>query len=461
MPQQHRVAPSRFAKVRIRLEQVEPDLIKKLLPHDLLLAILRELGICFRKTWYTPIATTWLWIEQCLQAQPCRHMATVAFARALAHGQDPPSTDGSAYCQARGRIQERMLRQVTQTLAQQVDEEAEYKPFGRCAYVLDGTRTIALDTPSNQREYPQSPEQKPGCGFPAIRLVGLFSLGMGVLWALALGPLAQSELALFYSLWSQIPAHSILLADRFLSSYINLALLKQKGHDCLMRLHAGRKIDFRKSVKRFAHGDGLFVWTKRNKPKWLAQSDYDQAPDSLTVRVVRCRIRRKGFRTRRLMLVTTLLDPQEYPAVELVQLYARRWEVEVDFRHIKNTLGMHMLNVKSPAMIRKAIWMHMLAYNSIRKIMLDVCKHHELSVGQISFSGTLDLLMTCVHIVGESSCLSLDTLYARLLAGIAQRPIRPRPNRWEPRAVKKRKKDFPPLTRPRQAKQALPHICLI
>lgn len=439
------------------LELVEPTVIKQLLPAEGLRQIIQDIGLEYRERLFTPVATMWLWLKQRLEpGTGCREVVAGAFARGLVEGQEPVSTDCSAYCKARGRVPEELVERANAQVAQQVDDASDYQAFGRPVYLVDGTTCKAADTKENQKEYPQPMSQKPGCGFPAIRIVGVFSLATGVLRQLAMGPLAKSELALLYTLWSTLPKKAILVGDRFYGCFMNIALLLGRGVDTVMRVNASRKVDFRKRHKRLGKGDAIYEWSRPSRCTWLSKLLRLSAPKTMLVRVIRYTIRMPGFRSEKVLLATTLLDPEAYPAHDIAQLYGRRWQVELDIRDIKTTLGMEFINVQSPAMVRKEVHMHMLCYNLARSIMQQACVLTDLPLEEASFKGSLSIITSMADTLGTRELT--PEMYEQVLRGIAQARLRRRPNRSEPRAIKRRKKDYPMLTRKRCPKSRTPKL---
>ena len=438
---------------RGQMEDHAPAVIKQLLPMDVLEDLVAECNMTFRRRVFTPMVTMWIWLRQRMEEQgTCSDAVAKAFSWVLSDLATPPSSDDSSYCQARLRIPDELPERAAKRIGSETDGKSDYQVFGRPTYVLDGTTCRAADTEENQKAFPQHPNQKKGCGFPVVRITAIFSLATGVLRHLTMGSLAESEQALFHALWAMIEANAILLAERYFDSYQNLALLKLKGIDCVFRLRAGRrKPDFRQCKKRLGPGDGIFTWLKPKREKWKDQQEYDSAPDSIDVRIVRYTVKMPGFRSRDITLVTTLLDPVLYPAPDLVALYARRWGIELWFRHIKTTMGMHFINAQSPSMVRKEIWMYMLAYNVVRRKMHEASVCDDLPLERVSFKGTMQLVRSLADVLGSDLGLDNDRVYQTLLRGIAQRALTSRPNRSEPRALKRRKNKYTYLTRPRES----------
>jgi len=441
----------RFSQTCRNLENATPEFIKQRLQPELLLAILQQCGVQSRRRLFTPMSTLWLWLWQRMQGLSCRHVAASAYAWAVGNDQQPASTDCSAYCRARCRQSEAFLQQAAQQLAEKTDAASDFQAFGRPAFLVDGTSVKVADTPANRQAFPLTKDQTPGASFPLVRLLGVFSLATGVLRHLATGAFANtSEQGLFYSLWSQLPTGCIVVGDRYFDTFRNLALLLNRGVDCVFKLNPRRrKIDLRRCHKHLGKGDALFEWPRPRRKDWLVASDYAEAPETLIVRVIRYTLKVHGFRSEPVVVVTTLLDPVVYPAAQVAALYGRRWEVEIRLREIKSALGMGWIDARSPAMVRKEIWVFMLAYNLIRQIMCEASRRCELPLEGVSFTGTAQLVLAMTPTLSSLRGAAFARAYDSLLEGIAQRPVRHRPNRSEPRVVKRRNTKYTHMTRPR------------
>jgi len=329
---------------------------------------------------------------------------------------------------------------------------------GLCVKVIDGTSTSAPDTPKNQRAYPQPGAQKPGCGFPLLKLVGVFSLATGALLDYAKGNKHQHELSLLQKLLDQFKAGDLALADRAFSTYTLLGLFLLRSVHSLFRLHQARPSDLRKG-KRLGKKDRLMVWRKPwQRPRYLPKAVWKLIPEELSVRVVRFILAVPGFRAQSVTLVTTLLDAQAYPAEELARLYVRRWRIELWFRDIKTSMGMEVLRCKSPKMLHKELEMFFIAYNLIRCLMAEAGAIYEVPMERLSFKGTVDSVRQfSVAIAQARSRKKQKQLVAQLLETIAQDQVPDRPGRRDPRAVKRRPKPYQLLNRPRHSMKELQH----
>jgi Transposase DDE domain len=356
-----------------------------------------------------------------------------------------------AYCVARGRLPIDILARLRCAVAAHA-QKASPRWKGFCVKVIDGTGISMPDTPKNQRAYPQSREQKPGCGFPFMKVVGVFSLATGALLDYAKGNKHQHELSLLHRLLDQFKPADLALADRGFSCYTLLALLWAKKVPALFRLHQARGGDLRQG-KRLGKHDRLVVWKKPldwERRRYLPLRLWRGIASELPVRILRYSLCRAGYRTRCLTLVTTLVDPELYPAEQLALLYAKRWQIELWFRDIKTSMGMEVLRCQSPKMIHKELEMFFIAYNLIRCLMIQASREYEAQVQRLSFKGTVDAVRQfSVAIAQARSGKKQKQLIDELLQTIAADLVPERPGRREPRAVKRRPKPGAWLTMPR------------
>ncbi len=397
--------------------------------------------------------TLWAFIGQVLDPdQSCNRALARIQAHRAANDLPPLSADTGAYCKARQRLPEEIFPELCLRLGGTLAAKAGPNElwFGRRVKVVDGSSASMPDTPANQAEYPQPDTQKPGCGFPAVSFVGVFCLATGALLALSLGKWFLHDLTLFYFVREAFVFGDILLADRGFCSYAELALMKQRGVDSVLRLHQRRKSDFRRG-RILGLTDHVVTWAKPAcRSRGLREADYLRLPDSVSVREVRYRVAVMGFRTREVTLATTLLDADVYSSEALAELYFRRWDVELDFRHLKTTMQMDVLRCKKPAMVRKEIWAHMLAYNLIRSVMWEAVGGSSSGARRLSVKGAIQ------HVLAFREAATLGELDDVLLRLVGRQIVPYRPDRIEPRVRKRRPKSYPLMTRTRsELKEAL------
>jgi hypothetical protein len=390
----------------------------------------------------------------------CREVVRQVQALFRLHGQGYVDEGDSAYVQARHRLPRQRLEKVLVATAQAADRRVGSigQLQGRPVKVADGSTTQLPDTGENQKRYPQPGSQNKGCGFPVMKLVALFSLSSGAILNVILGSLRHHDLRLLRGLWEQLKKGDILLGDRAFGEYTTLAGLPPQGVDVVARLHHRRKVDFRKA-RRLGPGEGLFVWSKGcQQSEILSASEWALLPAQITVRIVRFTATIRGFRSRRITLVTTLLDPKLYPAQELIGLYARRWRLELCLRDLKTTMGMEQLRCKSPDMAEKELLAYLIAHNLIRCVIAQAVALHRVDLERVSFKGSVDALRQYSDAIAQARNRKMRRqLWEDLLLNLARDLVPNRPNRTEPRALKRRPKPYPLLNKPRRKFKDVAH----
>ena len=440
------------------LSQLQEHL-RDLLPVPLLCA--EDEGLNSRDLIYSLRLTCECFLWQMLKPRTsCREVVRQVQALFRLHGRGYVEEGDSAYVQARHRLPRQRLEKVLVATAQAADRRVGSigQLQGRPVKVADGSTTQLPDTGENQKRYPQPASQKKGCGFPVMKLVALFSLSSGAILNVILGSLRHHDLRLLRGLWEQLKKGDILLGDRAFGEYTTLAGLPTQGVDVVARLHHRRKVDFRKA-RRLGPGDGLFVWTKGcQQSQILSASEWALLPAQITVRIVRFTATIRGFRSRRITLVTTLLDPKLYPAQELIGLYARRWRLELCFRDLKTTMGMEQLRCKSPDMAEKELLAYLIAHNLIRCVIAQAVALHRVDLERVSFKGSVDALRQYSDAIAQARNRKMRRqLWEDLLLNLARDLVPNRPNRTEPRAVKRRPKPYPLLNKPRRKFKDVAH----
>lgn len=427
-----------------------------------------------RRRVFTPAATFWLFLAQVLgPARTCREALRGAQAWIRAGRKSDLSPSTSAYCQARARLAQKTLDQTFHALARALRERAGGLWMDRPVHVVDGTSLSMPDTPENQSLYPQSSRQKPGCGFPIMRLVAVFSLATGAVLGVAKGALRVHERTLWHNLWHLLEKGSVVLADRGFCGFADYALLRARGVDAVMRLNARRSAGARK-IARLGKGDWLVEWTKTGVcPKWMTKKEWRALPNVLHVRHIEVRVDVAGFRTRALTIATTILDAEAYPAECFADLYRRRWMVELFLRDIKITMGMDILRCKTPALIHKELTMHLIAYNLVRALMREAAERQRSECSEaerrgaerratdplrLSLAGALAAIRQWAPaLAAEQSEKMRGRLIERFFSCVARDIVPARPNRIEPRAKKRRAKNYQLLGQPRSQFKEIQH----
>jgi hypothetical protein len=403
-----------------------------------------------RQRCLTPVVTTYLFLRQVLHGNPAvgalRHLSGLDF------------TD-SAYCQARARLPVGYFRRLQRAVAGRgrpgdaPDSAARW--HGHRLLLLDGSSFSMPDTPELQQAFGQPGAQAPGCGFPTAHLLVLFDAHAGFLLKAVPAPLRTHDLSGAAAVHRELQAGDLLLGDRAFCSYAHLALLRQRRSHGLFRAHQRLIIDFRphrrhvhpkraakgpaglprsRWLKRLGKHDQLVEYFKpEERPTWMTAGDYAWLPPSLVVRELRFAVRQPGRRVRAVTVVTTLLDPRRYPAGALARLYGRRWQVETDLRHLKQTLGMDVLRCQTVPGVIKELLLFVTVYNLVRRVMREASRRQGAAPGRLSFVDALRWLR-----------------HARPGEELPRLRVNPdRPNRFEPRARKRRPKQYDLLNRPR------------
>jgi Transposase DDE domain len=417
----------------------------QVLSPELVADVLREHGLRLTEPVYNALVTTWVFLSQVMSADSC---CRAAVARLVAHrcrqGQAPCSSQTGGYCQARQRLPERFVADLVRYTGRSLEDGAPawWRWKGLPVMIFDGSTVSMPDTPENQAAYPQIRTQRTGVGFPLARIGVLFSLTAATVLDLAICPFrgkGNSELGLLREVWHHLVAGSVLLADRYMCCWFEIALLEERNVHVVCRLHSQRRPNWQKG------NDQRVTWHKPERPFWMDQATYDALPDELTVRLVRMKVARHGFRTREIQLATTLLDRRAFTPGELANLYRARWHAELDLRSLKSVMQMDILRGKTPEIVRKEIWMHLLAYNLIRTVMAQAAMTHDVNPRAISFKGTLQTLEAFRPQLLDASRDALPSLIEQMLQAIITHRVGHRPNRCEPRARKRRPKPYPLL----------------
>lgn len=410
------------------------------------------------RSFWTPALTLWTFLSQVLDAsQSCR--AAVARALVAVALSRPPQNGATGnYCRARAKLPAALVQRLALQVGQRLEQAVldAWLWHQRHVHLVDGFTVSLPDTAENQQQYPQPNTQKPGLGFPLVRVVALLSLATAAVQGLACGPYQgkeSGETALFRTLLDQLQAGDIVLADRYYCSYFLVALLQALGVDVVLRLHQGRRCDGRRG-RRLGPNDYVVVWPKPQRPSWMTVETYAALPAQLEVREIRKHITQPGYRVKTLHVVTTLLDAEEYHTEEIADLYHKRWHVELDIRSLKITMRMEELRCLTPFMVEKEIWVHVLAYNLVRKVAAQAALQRGVNPRQISFAASQQLVLGAWSKLTEASAAERLRLAAGLLVVLGKERVGHRPGRCEPRAKKRRPKKVKLLTKPRAAARA-------
>jgi hypothetical protein len=444
---QHR---SQVRTLRAQFAQADGLPFANLLPPRRLENALREEGACWREAVFSPVLTLWAFLTQLVSADgSCRAAVARVTAWLVSHARPPCSPNTDPYCKARHRLPESLLVRLTRETGRELHRRVrpEWLWHGRRVKVADGTTVSMPDTAANQAAYPQHATQAPGLGFPIARMAVVFCLACGAALDAALGRYqgaGTGEAALLRGLDGALDPGDVLVADRQFGGWFDVLRWRQRGVDVAIRLHQTRSADFRRG-RRLGPGDHLIHWPRPNRPNWVSAEEARNGPEELVVREVRVRHPHRGFRTRELVVVTTLVDPAAYPARDVGELYRARWNVELDLRSLKVTLGMGVLRCKSPGMARKEVWGHLLGYNLIRGVMAEAAAGCGALPRALSFAGAVQTVAAFAGPLLGAGPVAAGAMYAALLRAVRAHRVGDRPNRIEPRARKRRPKEYPHL----------------
>jgi hypothetical protein len=449
-----------FLSIRDRLARHDGLPFLTILSRSSVEAACRVIGHQWRERVYVPWITLSLFLSQVLSDDHSCDEAVDRFQR-FRHDQGlpPVSPETTSYCDARLRLPECLFWELVRRTGRAIHDQADpsWLFHGRPVKIIDGSTVVMPDTAPNQEAYPQPSSQAPGLGFPIARLLVVFSLAVGTVLEAAMGRYQgkqTSELALLRMVIDQFQPGDIVVADRFFCSYWVIAALRARGVDVVVRLHQCRRADFR-CGDRLGRGDHAVLWRKPEAvPDWMSRAEYEAMPPRLAIREFRVHVPDKTKRVRRLVIATTLTDARTYRAKELGGLFRERWHAELDLRSLKTHMHMEMLRTRSPEMVRKEVAAHLLAYNLIRGVMAEAARVEGIEPRRLSFKGSL-------HTVREFEASHLydperiERDLPALVRLIGRKRVGDRPDRYEPRAVKRRPKPHPLLRMTRKKAKAL------
>lgn len=363
---------------------------------------------------------------------------------------------GSALCKARKRLPlgvfRRLLERLADTLLPRAGDPGgdDGRWHGHRVFLMDGSSFSMPDTPELQQEFGQPGNQRPGCGFPVAHLMVLFHAATGLLRGVLTSPLRSHALPQAVRLHPALEAGDIALGDRAFCSYAHLALLQRRGVFGVFRIHQRIKVEFpvdeqaaaagagrrrlSRWLRRLGAMDQLVEWIRPGKgPDWISAEEYAALPERLVARELRYPVGQPGFRTRWVTLVTTLLDAETYPLPGLAELYRRRWQAEQHIKELKTTLHMDVLRCETVDGVLKELHVFALVYNLGRVVLGAAARRQGRPIGRLSFVDAVRWLRS-----------------ARPGERLARLVVNPdRPDRFEPRVVKRRPKQYDRMTQPR------------
>ena len=415
-----------------------------------------EGGALSRRRLFSKENTFWAFFSQVLDADGgCQEVVRKLQAFAAMKSMTLPSSSTSAYCQARKKLDHAGIESILLHTSEKLQSMSDTGRLNRRrVVVVDGTGVSMPDTSENQDVWPQQSNQKAGCGFPQAAICACFCLQTGALLSHEIGNKKSHELPMLRKQWGTFKAGDIFLGDKGFCSYYDVSRLKDRGVDSVITLARRHPVSEEESVKVLGKDDLLTQWKKpvRSKASSYSQADWEDLPETLSLRQIKVTVDQPGFRVTTFYIITTLLDDEKYPTDELADLYFQRWDIELFFRDIKTTMGMDILRCKTPDMVRKEILMYFIAYNCIRSLMLEAANKNSVKVRRISFKGSVQALRQWEPHLNQTKLSRQDRvrLIELLYESIAKNIVPERPGRSEPRAVKRRPKPFQLMTAPRQ-----------
>jgi hypothetical protein len=428
-----------LAAVRARFSQNEGLPFADILTEASIREVLQEQGVKYRDRMFNPVTTIWGFLGQVLsEDHSCRDTVSQIIAHRVDSGLAVCSPNTASYCKARNRLPAHVLS----TLATRTAEELQtcvpdqWKWNGRSVFVVDGSHVSMPDTHENQAAYPQPPTQKPGLGFPLARITVLLSLATGACHDLGIAAYSgkgTGEKSLFQKMYGTLQPGDVVLADALFDDYFLSWELCQRGIDIVARAQYDR---VGSQTVQSRPDDDLLVWQRPNKPQGMTGEQYRRYPKTLLMRQVTVNARDKNNRSKHFKVVTTILA-QSIDGKQLGDLYERRWEGEVDLRSIKISMQMDILRCKTPDMIHKELWTHLLAYNLLRTVMAVAADENDLKPRQLSFKGAKQALTAFAPKLEAARPEQRASLLDAMLAAIAYHRVGNRPGRWEPRARKR------------------------
>ena len=413
--------------------------------------VFRQRGAMFgQEDIFSTQIVLWAFLAQALQdGKGASCAAAVEDIATYMHQTDQPAPCGDTgdYCRARAKLDLPALRGLTTDAARQLEADARdaWLWKSRHAKLVDGFTFTMPDTPANQEVFPQQTQQAPGVGFPIARACTIQSLATAAVCDVAIGPYSgkeTGETALLRGMLESFDQGDLVVFDRYYCSFMMIAILQQRGLDVCTRLHQGRSCDFRRG-RRLGACDHLIAWTRPERPEWMSRQTYAQIPETMTLREIKFNVKVPGRRTETLTVVTTLTDPNAYSKDDIADLYGFRWNVELDIRDIKQTLGLDHVRCKTPEMVRRELWVTLLAYVLIRKVIATSAAMHDKQPRQLGFTLACQSILASRMLLATGSVRDPHGLWTAALARIARNEVANRPGRIEPRVIKRRLHRYP------------------
>ena len=413
---------------------------------------------------YSAAVMLWSFLSQVLRdgkEASCQAAVARVISYCQLNGLSAPTADTGDYCRARAKLPAAAIRELSCEVAAELEASAEPAWLWKDQFhakLIDGLTFTMQDTPENQAEFPHPKSQQPGIGLPIARAVAVISLATACVMNLKVGPYQgkeTGETALLRSILGSLNKGDIAVMDRYYCSFMLFALLQAQGtHVCARKHHVRRQSDFRRG-RRLGYRDHLVIWTRPKRPQWMSEELYQQIPQELTLRELRYTVTEKGRRTKTVEIITTLTDAELYTTEDIAQLYGFRWNCELDIRSLKSSLNLGHLRCKTPQMIERELWTTILGYNLIRMTAAGAALVHKKKPRQISFTCTCQVVLASWMLLSsQHNSDVLDDFVSEVLEQLASCEVANRPDRLEPRVLKRRRHGYKLMLKPRAVLKA-------
>ena len=429
-----------FTAVRDKFANDDGLPFGRLLTREYVLSVLESEGHQYRQRVFCPLVTLWAWLSQSLsQDKSLNEAVSRIVAHRVSSGLPQCSASSASYSEARGRFPLPAMIRMAKEVGRNVHASAceDWNWNGRQVYLVDGTGLSMPDTPENQAAFPQAKSVKAGLGFPFMRAVALISLSTGAVVDFECGSnegKGTGELSLLRRMLDTMKPGDILVADRYYPSFFMVKELQKRGIDLVSMSFHNRTVDFEQGIQ-LGEKDHIAEWEKTKRPKWFSLDEYINMPRTVSVREFAIEIEGRDGEPEEAIIVSTMTDPT-IAQEEIAELYWKRWNCELDLRSLKQSMHMDVLRCKTPEMVIKEVYCHLLAYNLLRGTMMESARRTGVTPRQLSVKGAMQAVESftpAMMVVGNG-----ETIYDAFLKTISTHRVANRPGRQEPRFKKRR-----------------------
>ena len=432
-----------YQDIRLNARRRTLSLLSSIVSEQQVEAFCQKAGLEYRDRIFPPHVTLCGMLLQAFNDNKSQSKTVIKLMEQLHEaGRPTGSHDPHSFCTARQRLPEGLIPWLSQQTAHLLEKRVCSRPdsWNRPVKLVDGTTVSMPDTPENAAYFGYPGGQAEGCGFPQARICAVFSLATGALLDVEIDPIRTSENEQWTRIQEKLNSGDIGVGDRLFGSYAAIVRLRQRGADGIFRLHQTRK------APPGDWTDRIVTWKKKKRPAGMSIKDYRALPNTIRIRLIRAnQVDPDTKRKTEIIIATTLLNADLYPADMIVKLYGRRWEVEIDLRHVKSAMKMKVLSGKLPHTVTLEIRAHLLAYNVLRILMWQAGTKHRVDPLRLSLERTRHEMLAYY----KACAPRRPKRFQKLLDDVASHRIPDRPGRVEPRVVKRRHSKFPYMTQPR------------